>query len=108
MYISIPCSSVIVSTEPKPAPARKLSYAEQREREKTIKRAEKKVSEAESRISEIEAEIADIEKRIADGDVTPDIYDQHASRNKALENAMSVWELASMELDEIKNRWDNG
>ncbi len=95
-------------TEPKPAPARKLSYAEQREREKTIKRAEKKVSEAESRISEIEAEIADIEKRIADGDVTPDIYDQHASRNKALENAMSVWELASMELDEIKNRWDNG
>ncbi|MCM1449653.1 MAG: ABC-F family ATP-binding cassette domain-containing protein [Clostridiales bacterium] len=83
---------------------RRLSYAEQREREKMVKRAEKKVAEAEALISSIEGEIADIENRIAMGDVTPDIYDLHAQRSKALENAMSEWELAGMELEELKAR----
>ena len=82
--------------------ASKLNYAEQREREKAIKRAEKKVSEAEKEIAKIEAEIAEIEELIAQGNVDRNIFDQHASKNKQLENAMSLWELASMELDEIK------
>ena len=85
----------------------KLSYAEQREREKTIKRAEKKVSEAENEISKIEAEIAKIEDKIASGDVNSDIFNQHAAKNKQLENAMSLWELASMELDELKTKLNN-
>ena len=88
-------------------PSTKLSYAEQREREKTIKRAEKKVSEAENEISKIEAEIAVIEDKIASGDVDSDIFNQHAAKNKQLENAMSLWELASMELDELKTKLNN-
>ena len=88
-------------------PSTKLSYAEQREREKTIKRAEKKVSEAENEISKIEAEIAEIEDKIASGDVDSDIFNQHAAKNKQLENAMSLWELASMELDELKTKLNN-
>ena len=85
----------------------KLSYAEQREREKTIKRAEKKVSEAENEISKIEAEIAEIEDKIASGEMDSDIFNQHAAKNKQLENAMSMWELASMELDELKTKLNN-
>ena len=85
----------------------KISYAEQREREKAIKRAEKKVSEAENEISKIEAEIAEIEDKIASGDVDSDIFNQHAAKNKQLENAMSLWELASMELDELKTKLNN-
>ena len=85
----------------------KLSYAEQREREKTIKRAEKKVSEAENEISKIEAEIAVIENKIASGDMDSDIFNQHAAKNKQLENAMSLWELASIELDELKTKLNN-
>lgn len=81
---------------------RKLSYAEQREREKIVKRAEKKVSEAEAEISRIEANIADIEGKIAAGEVDNDIFEQHASMNKQLENAMSMWELATMEYEELK------
>ena len=84
--------------------ASKLSYAEQREREKAIKRAEKKVLEAENEIARIEGEIAEIEELIAQGNVDGNIFDQHASKNKQLENAMSLWELASMELDEIKSK----
>ncbi len=85
----------------------KLSYAEQREREKAIKRAEKKVTEAEMEISRYEAEIAEIEVLIANGNVSNEIFAQHAEKNKQLENAMSIWELASIELDEIKSKLNN-
>lgn len=82
----------------------KLSYAEQREREKAVKRAEKKVTEAEAEIARIEAEIAAIEEQIANGVVDGDIFNNHATKNKQLENAMSLWELASMDLDELKSK----
>ena len=82
-------------------PPRKLSYAEQREHEKLVRKARKKVEEAEAEISRLEQEIADIETTIAAGNPPADIYDRHASTTKQLENAMSLWELASIEFDEI-------
>ena len=102
-----PEANAKIITPPVEQSSTKLSYAEQREREKTIKRAEKKVSEAENEISKIEAEIAEIEDKIASGDVDSDIFNQHAAKNKQLENAMSLWELASMELDELKTKLNN-
>ena len=85
----------------------KLTYAEQREREKSIKRAEKKVKDAETEIANIENEITEIESKIADGNVDNEIFNLHANKNKQLENAMDLWELASMELDEIKSTLNN-
>ena len=84
------------------APAqRKLSYAEQREHEKLVRKARKKVEEAEAEISRLEQEVANIESAISAGNPPADIYDRHATATKELENAMSLWELASMELEEI-------
>ena len=84
------------------APAqRKLSYAEQREHEKLVRKARKKVEEAEAEISRLEQEVANIESAISAGNPPADIYDRHATDTKQLENAMSLWELASMELEEI-------
>ena len=84
------------------APAqRKLSYAEQREHEKLVRKARKKVEEAEAEISRLEQEVANIESAISAGNPPADIYDRHATATKQLENAMSLWELASMELAEI-------
>lgn len=83
--------------------ARKLSYAEQREREKAIRRAEKRVKDTEAAVALKEAAVADIEKRIADGESSPEIFTLHAEATKALENEMSLWELAVMEYDEIKS-----
>lgn len=84
------------------APAqRKLSYAEQREHEKLVRKARKKVEEAEAEISRLEQEVADIESAISAGNPPADIYDRHATATKQLENVMSLWELASMELEEI-------
>lgn len=97
-----PTNKSVENTE-KVVSERKLSYAEQREREKIVKRAEKKVAEAEAEISRIETNIAEIESKIAAGEVDNDIFEQHASMNKQLENAMSMWELATMEYEDLKN-----
>ena len=79
--------------------ARRISYAEQREKQKQLKRLQKKVEEAEVEISRIEGEIAEIEQKLAAGDTNPELYTLHAQRTKQLENAMSLWELASMDVD---------
>lgn len=92
------------AAENKPS-ATKLTYAEQRERDKTLKRAAKKVEEAEQAVAQCETELASIEESIAAGEVEGDIFERHAAATKAVENAMSVWELAQMELDELKNRY---
>lgn len=81
---------------------RKLSYAEQREHEKLIRKARKKVDDAEAEVNRLEKEIAEIESMIAAGNPPEDIYDRHASVTKQLENAMSVWELASMEAESLE------
>ncbi|MDE6099133.1 MAG: ATP-binding cassette domain-containing protein, partial [Muribaculaceae bacterium] len=80
----------------------RLSYAEQREREKTLRRLQKKVQEAEAEISRLEHEIADIEAEISAGKTDDALFVRHAETTKALENAMSIWELASMEADGFK------
>lgn len=90
------------TVENRPKTERKLSYAEQKERERTVKRARKKVEEAEAEVSRLEKEVSEIETVLAaGGSDDPDIYTRHSATMKALENAMSVWELAQMELDEI-------
>lgn len=89
-----------------PAPqqsAGKLSYAQQREHDKLVRKARKKVEEAETEVGRLEQEVADIEKEISAGNPPADIYERHAATTKQLENAMSLWELASMELDSISN-----
>ena len=88
------------SNQPTQAP-RRISYAEQREKQKQLKRLQKKVEDAEGEIARIEGEIAEIEQKLAEGDTNPELYTLHAQRTKQLENAMSVWELASMEVEEF-------
>ena len=63
----------------------------------------KKVEEAEAEIARIEATLKSIEDEIANNSGDQDIYNRHAETTKALENAMSIWELASMELDELQS-----
>ncbi|MDE6468243.1 MAG: ABC transporter ATP-binding protein, partial [Muribaculaceae bacterium] len=92
-------------TAPASAAPTKLSYAEQRERDKAVKRAAKKVEEAEAEVSRREQALADIENRISQGESTPEIFEAHAAATKEIENAMSLWELAQNDLDELKSRY---
>ena len=92
------------TSEQKEVSAGKLSYAEQKEKEKLIRKAEKEVAKYEAEISNIENRIADIEATLASGEtVDPSVYSEHAELQNSLENAMSQWELACEELELIKN-----
>lgn len=84
------------------AVSQKLSYAEQKEREKMIRRAQKKVKDCEEQIASLEGEIAALEEKMSSGEFDADIYASHSATQKKLDNAMSLWELASMELEELK------
>lgn len=86
--------------EERPAP--RMTYTEQREREKMVKRAEKKVKDAEADIASIEQEIADTENKIAAGETSNEIFETHAALQKKLDNAMSLWEIATIDLEELK------
>lgn len=82
---------------------RKLSYTEQREREKMIRKAKKKVEEAEAAVAQKEAAVASIEALLStpEGAADASNYAKHTEAQRDLENAMSVWELASLELEEF-------
>lgn len=85
-------------------PSRKLSYAEQRERDKMLRRATKEVQSAEARIAQLEEEQKNVEQLIAGGDTSEATLQAYEKASKELENAMSLWELAQIELDELKER----
>ncbi len=84
----------------------KLSYAEQKEREKMLRKAAKRVEEAEAAVAAGEEALKKVEERIASGEVAPEVFTEHAEATKALENAMSVWELAQIDLDELKEKFN--
>ncbi|MCM1032604.1 MAG: ABC-F family ATP-binding cassette domain-containing protein [Odoribacter sp.] len=83
----------------------RMSYAEQREHEKIIRRARKKVEEAENRVAELEQAVKDIETALStpDSGSDPSLYTRHAAIVKELENAMSLWELATIDLEELNS-----
>lgn len=79
----------------------KLSYAEQKERDKVLKRAQKAVKEAEAEISRLEIEIADMEQKIAAGECGEAFLKEYAEKQIALESAMNEWEKASESLENL-------
>lgn len=92
----------VQAKEKEERPAARMTYTEQREREKMVKRAEKKVKDAEADIASIEQEIADTESKIAAGETSNEIFETHAALQKKLDNAMSLWEIATIDLEELK------
>lgn len=82
--------------------ASKLSYAEQKNRERNIRKAEKAVKEAEAEIERLEQKQAEAEAKMADGNVSTEVLEAYDDARKRLENAMSVWELAQQELDTLR------
>ncbi len=82
----------------------KRSYIEQKEYDKMLRKFEKRVTLAEENIAKLEAELAEVEAKLAAGEIGDELYQNHAKVSKNLDNAMSDWELASMELEDFKNK----
>jgi len=80
-----------------------LTYAEQKERSKLVKRAEKAVAEAEAKIAELENQLKQIEEQLAtpDGATNSQLFTQYSDLKKQLSTAEDNWTMLSMELEEI-------
>ena len=59
---------------------------------------------AEKAVAEFEEKQAALEARLAAGETDAALLEEYAQVQKALENQMSVWELAQMQYDELKER----
>ena len=84
--------------------AGKLSYEEQKELNKRIKKAERRVAECEQSITDTEAAIAIIEEQMATPEGASDmaLYEKHRKLKEQLDQTMTEWEAASMELESLK------
>lgn len=81
----------------------KQSYAEKKEFEKQIIKAERLVKDAEAKVSQLEAELKVVEDKLAAGATDNDLFERHGEVSKSLDAAMSEWEDATMELENLKN-----
>ena len=107
-------SSQSAATEETPNPqqaeapkSRKLSYFEQKEQAKLLSKAEKRVKQAEADIETLEELQKSLEEKIANGDSSTETLDAYAKVGKDMENAMSHWELAQTELEELKEKMNS-
>lgn len=87
------------------AQERRLSYTEQREREKLLRKASKAIETAEEKIANLEIIQQELENKISSGVVSPQILEDYSKTQKDLENTMSEWELAQMNLEELKQKF---
>jgi len=80
----------------------KLSYEQQKEQQKLIRRLEKSVADCEARIEKLEAGIAALEEQMAipEGAADMSLYEKHATLKKQLDTVVEEWETTSMELEE--------
>ena len=88
-------------TEEKEVSQNRLTYEQQKERNRRIKKLEKAVAQCEEEINEIEASIQIIEDKLAtpEGAADATLYEKHGSLKKQLDQAVEQWETLSMELE---------
>lgn len=88
----------------KAAPASRLSYEQQKEQAKRLRRLEKAVARCEEQIGELEAAVKMLEDRMAtpEGAADLSLYGKHADLKKQLDAAVTEWEQAATELDEAQ------
>lgn len=96
-----PQAPVVTSTPEKSGTSPRISYAEQKERDKLLRRAKAEVERAETEITLIEKEILDVEERLSDEGYSGELMEEHSKLQKRLDNAMSTWELATMNLETL-------
>lgn len=80
---------------------RKLSYAEQKEKEKIKKKAEKAVENAENKITQLENKQAELEARLSVGESDTQLLSDYSQVVEELDVAMLEWENAQEELSKI-------
>ena len=84
----------------------KLSYEEQKELARRLRKAEKAVADVEKEIADLDAQIASLEEKLAtpDGAADTTLYEQHGQLKKQLDDAMWRWSEASESLEQLQKQ----
>ena len=84
--------------------AAKLSYEEQKELNKKLKKLERRVADCEAEIEQTESAISILEAKMATPEGASDmsLYEQHQKLKEQLDRVMEEWDEASMELEGMK------
>ena len=82
----------------------KLSYGEQKEFARRLRKAEKVVADIESEIAGLEKRIAEVEEKLAtpDGAADTSLYELHGQLKKQLDDVMWKWSEASEVFDKLQ------
>ncbi len=82
----------------------KLSYEEQKERNRVIRRLERKVEDLEKEIHQLELKTNKIETKLStpEGAADSTLYQSHQEIQQRITDTMSNWEKALLELEEMK------
>ena len=92
------------SASPAQSEDSKLSYGEQKEFARRLRKAEKVVADIESEIAGLEKRIAEVEEQLAtpDGAADTSLYELHGQLKKQLDDVMWKWSEASEVLDKLQ------
>ncbi len=84
----------------------KLSYEEQKELARRLRKAEKVVADAESAVASLEQQIAELEAVLATPEGASDtaLYEKHGALKKQLDDAIWQWAEASEALEYLQNQ----
>lgn len=83
----------------------RLTYEQQKEVQKKIRKMEKNIAGCEERINQLETQIAALEEKLTtpEGAADVSLYEQHGQLKKTLDEAVEEWESLSIELEEVKS-----
>lgn len=84
--------------------AAKLSYEQQKELNKKLKKVERRVADCEAEIEQTEAAIAMLEAQMATPEGASDmtLYERHTRLKQQLDKTVEAWEEASIELESLQ------
>lgn len=89
----------IQDTKPEQPSAAHLSYAQQKEKEKALRKLRKDLEKAEALVEKRESELAEIEAKIATGDASTETLSKYQTAESQLQEAMILWETAQQQYD---------
>ncbi|NLB03597.1 MAG: ABC-F family ATP-binding cassette domain-containing protein, partial [Bacteroidales bacterium] len=86
-------------------PVASNNYAERKALNRKIKKLEKRLQEHEDEVSKLEKqlELTQNELNTPEGACRPELHEQYTRDKKALDNALSYWEMAATEMETLKN-----
>ena len=102
--LSVSSGTTGQAAEEKTVSQNRLTYEQQKERQRKIRKLEKAVEQCEAQIGELEAAVKILEDQMAtpEGAADTTLYSRHGALKKQLDEVVNEWEAVSLALEEAQ------